>query len=535
MKKLYQLGLPAAVLALAGTSAMAQGIGACGQPAELTVSQVVISGEGDAPIDGVIGIQRGEPSYIELTIENRTGVTFETFSNYDDPIVILFDEQGMMVRSDDDGTGTLNSRLGAELDPGRYCLQVNTLREIPPSSGALPAGFNTRFPYQISTGIQPGAGGCLTQPGLVRIEEALTSGSAPIMLEGSYPSANAYAFTLAEPMGLAVSSRSFEFDTVLSLEDNFSIEIGYDDDSGGGTDSFMNMPDVMSAGEYCVMVDSYDGTFGQFSLSIAEWTPEAEQSGFEGGFIVDPCGDPSLTTVIQSPLMPGGAGHRLSETMNGGASFFQFTLASPMELRLTAESAQIDTVLSLHDADGYEINYNDDYDGMGTNSRIMSGGALPAGEYCAVITPYSGEAFGQFDFEVIELTQEALLAEAYARGEMLPADNEVNFVDLGLVERSLRNALSSSETEWFLFEVAEDSLIVIDASTMGDVSRLVLFDYEGSGLEMNRAEWDYYSPTVQLVQTVGTGIYALAVVRDDIGGETGPSRLSLQRFVRPAR
>ena len=535
MKTNYRSTLSVAFVALSAVAAQAQDVGFCGQPAALTRANVTISGEDAAPVDGIIDIQRGEPSYIDLTIQNPTGITFETHSNYDDPIVILMDEYGNMVRSDDDGTGTLNSRLGAELEPGRYCLHVSTLTEIPASSGMLPSGYNTRFPFQISTGIAPGAGGCSSQMGLTRIEEPLYAGSSPISLEGSLPNGGAFAFTLAEPMGLAISSRSFEFDTMLILEDSFNAEVGFDDDSGGGTDSFINIPDIMPAGDYCVMVDSYDGTPGQFNMTISEWTIEAETSGYNGGMIFDPCGDVDLTTVVSAPMMPGGPAQTFHQTLTGGASFFQFTLAAPMDLRVTSSSDYLDTVLSLHDADRFEIAYNDDYEGMGTNSRILSGGALPAGQYCVAVTPYSGDAVGQFSLEIIELTQEAMLAEAYARGEMLPGDNEVTFTDLGLVERSLRNAIASDSTEWFLFEVPEDSLIVADATTNGDISRLVVFDYEGSGLEINRAEWDYYSQSVQLVQNLSAGVYALAVVRDDIGGGVGPSRLSLQRFVRPAR
>ncbi|MFV2034414.1 MAG: hypothetical protein ACC631_04770, partial [Halocynthiibacter sp.] len=91
------------------SGAFAQESGFCGQPAVLTSGNYSISGKGALPVDAIVSIARGEPAYLEFTIESATGITIETFSNDLDPLVILLDSNGQMVRSDDDGSGTLNS------------------------------------------------------------------------------------------------------------------------------------------------------------------------------------------------------------------------------------------------------------------------------------------------------------------------------------------------------------------------------------------------------------------------------------------
>ena len=228
--------LPGAALAVVGFTGMAaaQQSGLCGQPLALTQDSYSLSGPDASPIDAAVTIMRGEPAYFELQVGAATGVTVETSSQQDDPILILFDSNGTVIRADDDGTGTLNSLLGAELAAGGYCVQVRTLTDIPRGGGPLPQGFNTSIPFQIRTGVDAGSAGCMSNPQLVHLDQAFAPGFEAQELRGLTP--GAYLFTLAETTSLSLSARSSEIDTVMTLEDANGSTIMTDDDGGGGTE-----------------------------------------------------------------------------------------------------------------------------------------------------------------------------------------------------------------------------------------------------------------------------------------------------------
>lgn len=68
---------------------------------------------------------------------------------------------------------------------------------------------------------------------------------------------------------------------------------------------------------------------------------------------------------------------------NSGDAWFRFTLSSPATLRATTEGSSFDTVLAILDSTGRPIACNDDYAGLGRQSRLDS--PLPAGTYYAVV------------------------------------------------------------------------------------------------------------------------------------------------------
>lgn len=514
--------------------ALAQDTGICGQPLALTHGQYVLSGPEAAPIDGVVQITRGEPAYIELTVETETVTLSETFANVGDPLLIMFDETGSVLHSNDDGAGNLNARLGANLAPGAYCVQIATIFEAPSGSGSLPDGFETTVPFRINSGNKGELGRCANRTGILELAAPVVPGQAEQGISGHLPAQDVVRVTLAEPTTLALFARSGEFDTYLALEDAYGAQIGGDDDSGGGTDSYVGFSTELPAGDYCAVISSYDGTQGAYSLSVSEWSEQIENTATDGGgAIINPCGNPEQTTVLGSGLAAGFAGFKPTVNVESTAQFFRFELTEPLDLRLTARSASLDTVLGLYDQDGAEIAANDDGDNMGTDSRIDVT-ALAPGSYCVAVSPYGNDGSGVIGFEMIELSEAALLQEAYASGDILPMAESADFTDLGKLERSLRHdQVSGGGTDWFLFEVADESLVVVDVSGLGNLTKLVLFDYEGSGLKIAETLAEPETISTRLVRSLNSGRYAVGVVRQ--GGGMGASLLSLQRYVRPPK
>ena len=192
--------------------AAGQAAGICGQPEALVHGAVQISGPDSPAFDSTVQINRGEPAYIELAVQSDTSLTLETFSNDVDPLVILFDEHGTALRSDDDGAGNLNSRLGTYLTAGSYCAQISTVREVPPATGALPAGFTTSIPFRISAGTASATGQCANTAIGITVEDPLAPGRGTRQIDGQSPGGEVVRFSLSEPTTLSIFARSNGFD-----------------------------------------------------------------------------------------------------------------------------------------------------------------------------------------------------------------------------------------------------------------------------------------------------------------------------------
>ncbi|MBI1493036.1 DVUA0089 family protein [Halocynthiibacter styelae] len=528
-----------AALSVLATGAQAQERGACGQPQILTHAQYLITGATAPAVDTVVAIARREPAYIELEVGQRTGVTIETSSGNADPVVVIFNANGDPLLGNDDGAGGLNSLLSIELDPGSYCAQISTYTSVPDGYGT-PTGFNENIPLQIRTGLEAprvdtaGGGGaaasteCFAMPNLVHLDDPVGSGAESLAVNGTVP--YAYSFSVEEGTNMSLLARSNTLDTFLTLVDVNGNQIATDDDGGGGTDSHIGINYGLPAGEYCVAVTGYDpATSGPADLTISDYNENISVSGGSVG-PANPCGDPATTVSLT-------AGEHVQGVLSGESQDYTFDLAEPMALRLTATSNSFDTYLWLYTADGVLLNENDDADGLGTGSRIENRDQLPAGSYCASVTPFGGDGTGAFNMHLMELSEEALLMEAYNNAEILPPSTAgVEMTDLGLLHRNLRADNAGGETQWYLFEVEDESFVVVDSASVGSVSEIVLFDYEGSGQRIAASQLNSESLSTRLVKKIGSGIYALAVVPDrSAGAGVGASALSLQRYIRPPR
>ncbi|GEM_PF-4718138 len=531
------------IFAVMAGAANAQDRGVCGQPQALTHAQYLITGSQAPAIDAVVAIARREPAYIELEIGQTTGITIETSSPTADPVLVMFDSQGFPLLGNDDGAGGLNSLLSLELDPGRYCAQVSTYTSVP-DGNETPTGFNENISLQIRTGLETpsvevGGGGaaveCFAMPNLVQLDDPIGDGMDAIALNGIAP--YAYAFSVADGTNMSLVARSNQLDTLLTLVDINGSQIATDDDGAGGTDSHIGINYGLPAGDYCVAVTGYDSAAsGPVDLTISEYT-ETLSGGSGTSAPTNPCGDLNSTTYLSVPLTSGAAQETLQDLLDGSTSDFHFELADPMALRVTATSNSFDTYLWLYTADGVLIGENDDADGLGTGSRIENRDQLPAGSYCASVTAFGGDGNGSFDLAVMELSEEALLMEAYNNADLLPPSSSgIEMTDLGLVQRNLRTDNAGGDTRWYLFEVEEESFIVIDSASIGSVAEIALFDYEGSGQRIATSQVNSEGLNTRLVKKIGSGVYALAVVPDrSAGAGVGASALSLQRYIRPPR
>ena len=540
------------MLAASAGAVAAQDVGACGQPIVLTQAQHELSGTPGATIDSRVSMARHEPAYIELDLTVASGITIETLALDVDPVVVIFDATGAALLGNDDGGSDLNSLVSLELEAGQYCAQVSTYTDLPNGNGT-PIGYNAEVALQIRTGVETpvvspfespiGEGGgdaanpseCYAMANLTQIEDPIGEGMETINLSGATPSA--YSFSVSDGTRMSLIARSTELDTVLTLVDVNGAEIATDDDGAGGTDSHIGIDYGLPAGDYCVAVTGYDpAATGAVDFTISEFSDEVAARA-DTNMPSDPCGNAENTTVLNAPFVAGGTAEMLQGLLAGDSQDFSFELTDPMALRLTATSNSFDTYLWLHTADGTKIGENDDADGLGTGSRIDNRTELPAGSYCASVTAFGNEGSGAFELTLMELSEAALLAEAYDNAEILPpASSGIEMVDLGVLERNLRTENAGGETQWYLFEVDTESFVVIDGVSVGGPAEIALFDYEGTGQRIATSLVNSDETNTRLVKKVGSGIYAVAVVPDRSSSATvGASSLSLQRYIRPPR
>lgn len=255
------LGLPIAVALsmTAGQQAQAQtqqpaATGACGQPAALNAGSLSIDAQPTQVVGAFVQLQRNEPRYVELTIGAPVDLTLGTDTSQADTTLVLFDSKGAVIGSDDDGGGDTNSRLVASLEPGAYCLQVDQIGALDAPSAVVP----------VSIVGAPPPDACILQadaPVAMTEDEIVSSGQ----LNGK----TRMAITAPAGTGLRIEASSPIFDTYLSVEDKVGRILGEDDDSGGDTNSKLELPAANAEMTYCITLSGLEDKGGLYALAIS--------------------------------------------------------------------------------------------------------------------------------------------------------------------------------------------------------------------------------------------------------------------------
>lgn len=384
-------GLALAMLQASG--AAAQDRGACGQPAALTAA--TLPGPLPAPMQVRLLPERGEPRYVDILLTQPSRLRLETNADRDlDPVLVLFDASGNMLGLDDDGGDGLDSLLILDLPAGSYCAQVRVLGVgLPPPGAAvaLSIAFGTQAEPTVVT--PTGAASC-DDPRAPRIDAPMP-GSTALRREGTLVAGQRNHYRLVAGPGsgaLRIDLGSTDFDTVLAVRNAFGVTVAENDDFPGlGTDSRVDLPPA--PGEYCLVVGAFaDAGGGTYALALAD--PDT------AALLEQPCGNPALTSDLGRFAPRSGPLGEVGNLSGGAPRDFRLHLASDTELRIDASSSDFDTVLSLHDANGVLLAENDDFPGLGTDSRIVT--RLAAGDYCIVVAPYAGDGGGTFRLTLAE-------------------------------------------------------------------------------------------------------------------------------------
>jgi hypothetical protein len=213
--------------------------------------------------------QQGDVVTITLTSED-----FDSFLS-------LLDENGVVLTTNDDGAGNLNSRIDSFVLPadGDYTVEASSFSRFSTGSYTLSI-VEGSAPTNTSGDVVAQAGGSID------IGDTVTG-----TLDSSTVSSR-YTFEGEAGQVITITLTSEDFDTYLRLQDPTGFELAYDDDSAGNLDSRIGPYTLPSNGTYTILAESFGGSSsGSYRLSLStaqlsqiEYTQTVEDSFTEGSF-----------------------------------------------------------------------------------------------------------------------------------------------------------------------------------------------------------------------------------------------------------
>lgn len=320
-------------------------------------------------------------------------------------------------------------------------------------------------------------------------------------------------------------------DTVVELFSVDGTSIGLDDDSGGGTDSRLELD--LEAGQYCLQTSSFNEGVLAASVRIGLQSHEPMTDGVSR---TTPNDDGDLCDLSDAPqiaLVPGADGsfetyEEIIIPENGRT--VRLDVSGTASVALEAINDDADPTLSVYDETGDMIHENDDFDGL--NSFIDLSDGLAAGTYCVHIDAINDSAL-PVTFRVSHLDPAVAAVRAYDQGDKAPPlDGSYPVTDLGELPGRLRVDVSiDDKAAWYSFDLNDAALIAVE--TVGDDNLdtyVEVFDDLGRSLGYNddRISEEGALDSLLFVE-LAPGQYTVAITT--IGDEAGTLRAALRRYV----
>jgi hypothetical protein len=284
-----------------------------------------------------------EPAFAyTLTVEDLTDITATLISDDFDCYLVLLDEDGDEIAFDDDGAGSLDSRITYSLDAGTYTLVAQSYGYRNGSVGAE-GEFTLEVTQRTVNRIEYGD----RVAGEITGDDELPDGYLGL----------AYTFT-GEADDVIVSEHfSDDYDSYLILELNGS-QLMYNDDGAGSLDSRIGPFTLPSDGEYTLVVRSLGGSStGDFEVTL--YSVNSVVIAFDEKI------EGELTDDVR-------------------ALYFQFEASIGDVLSVEVDS-DVDTSLTLSDPNNYNIASDDD-SGSGFNPELSEVSLSSEGTYTLIIS-----------------------------------------------------------------------------------------------------------------------------------------------------
>ena len=322
---------------------------------------------------------------------------------------------------------------------------------------------------------------------------------------------------------MVIDVQSSDFDPIAAVVDGEGRLVAFNDDWKGSENSRIVIEEPPSGGK--LLVFSLDDSRGLYDVVVREGDADDLQafaeatdlsSGTVSGAVSETGRNAALEAVLQETLQKDVYVNNFAS-----AELFPFSVQSEELVSISAESDYFDTYLVLMqvEEDSYRyITENDDYDG--TNSRIVQ--ELAAGDYIALVMPYSEGGYGDFD-----LSLEPVSEEAMEKDEVEAPLQNTDYSGLVVPERNFAMAwwpgmISSWDVPGFLspftpvaaftFEVDRPAIYQLDAFSDMDVC-LTLIRTDTDSVQVTGYNDDYedLGTDSRIVAPLLSGSYAALV------------------------
>lgn len=330
-------------------------------------------------------------------------------------------------------------------------------------------------------------------------------------------------FTVSAPTDIRIEAAGRgSGDPLIEVFDAAGGVIASDDDSGGGGAARSEI--ALDAGSYCINMKSYEDAPMTAFVRVGRQDQEALTEGVDASEGSSGSG-PSNDCSDARPFGDIGTSNAASVDE---AAHWSFTLTEPTAITITATNDAADPTIALYDSAASTLAENDDFDGL--NSRVTQPTPLPAGDYCIGVGALNDTSL-PIDLSIFVYDAAAELAALYARGEAAPPlDGTVEVTDLGVAASRLRQDVQvSSDVAWYSVDIAEASLLLVEAIAAGEGGDpwLVMFDDLGRKVAENDDGNDGLNSMI--TARVQTGTYLVGVRQ--VGDAQGFVRLVMERYV----
>ncbi len=330
-------------------------------------SDIALSNDALTLTDAVEGGSAGVFAFLNSAASQPLRIEAQADDN--DPQIVLTSDEGDAIAENDDAAESLNSRIETTLGPGSYCVAVTSVRgeqmqatvqvARPDQPPLLDEAGAERSPVQDCTPETEAL--VLTETPL---DAALDAGHVSVRVDGR--TGGYYRFTLSQPTPLTLRAASSGMDPFLKLNDGQGGLTGQNDDADG-TDSRLDFPSGLPAGDYCIGVAALSPGEGQITLSAVKLDRDSFLRGayargevmppLDGSFPVEAM---DLTQTKHTVLLH-----------DGGAKWISFDLARPTVAFIRAYGSIVggDTRVILFSQTGRLVGEDDDSGGS-TNSLL---------------------------------------------------------------------------------------------------------------------------------------------------------------------
>ena len=420
----------------------------------------------------------------------RVDVMLGTLAN---STLALHGANGRYLASNDDQAASLASRLEWEApDTGEYYVDVGG--DGAGSYTLTITTINDDHADEIGSGATPAFAGVAIEGSLHELSRRYESDRDIFVFEAE----EGALYRVDVTLGTLV-------DSTLALYDTDGRNLAYNNDQAESLASrtFWQAP---SAGDYYVAVGSYGGGGGSYTLTITA-LPNDDDHGDEIG--------PGATPATIGVAIQGS----LHYHYQGDVDIFVFEAEKGAIYRADVTLGTLsDSTLTLYDADGRELAYNDNQ--VESAASRLEWEALDTGTYYLAVGGYR-RAAGSYALTITALTITALPNDDDHADEIGPGATRATAgvaIEGSLHERSRRYEY---DVDVFVFEAEKGALYRVDV-TLGTLSYpgLTLYDADGrklaypyGSLPASRIFWQAPSSGDHYVAVggYGAGSYALTI------------------------